>query len=58
MAGKSQVVLPVHGMSCASCAANVERTVKGLTGVLDVKVNLVAGKASIDYDPDKTLCDG
>lgn len=46
-----QVVLPVQGMSCASCVATVEKSLKNLAGVKDVKVNLAAGKATIEFDP-------
>lgn len=48
-----QVILPVQGMTCASCVANIEKALKSLAGVKEVKVNLVAGKASVDFEPDK-----
>ena len=47
-----QVVLPIRGMSCASCVSTIERALKGLVGVQEVKVNLVSGKATVDFDPD------
>lgn len=44
-----RVTLPVEGMSCAACVAKVEKALKNTRGVQDAKVNLVAGKATIDY---------
>ena len=45
------VTLPVTGMSCANCAANIERSLKKLTGIQEVRVNFASEQASIDYDP-------
>jgi copper chaperone CopZ len=45
------ISLPVHGMSCASCVAHVERALTDLPGVSDVVVNLGMSKASLTYDP-------
>jgi Cu+-exporting ATPase len=45
------VTLPVSGMTCANCAMNIERTVKKMTGVSDVRVNFAAEKAIISFDP-------
>lgn len=53
MANRKQIVLPVEGMSCAACVAHVEKALKGLEGVFEAKVNLMAGKATIDYNPDQ-----
>lgn len=49
-----QVVLPVGGMSCASCVSTIEKALKNLNGVKGANVNLVAGKATVDYEPDQT----
>ncbi|MCL6558914.1 MAG: heavy-metal-associated domain-containing protein [Firmicutes bacterium] len=48
-----QISIPVEGMSCAACVARVERTLKNTPGVADTAVNLVTGKASIEFDPQK-----
>ncbi|MHB8841888.1 MAG: heavy metal translocating P-type ATPase [Candidatus Aquicultor sp.] len=48
-----QAVLPVEGMSCASCVAKVEKALRNLNGIIDAKVNLLAHKAYVEYDPDK-----
>jgi len=43
--------LMITGMSCASCAAAIERTVKKLDGVENVSVNLATNRANVTYDP-------
>lgn len=42
---------PVTGMSCASCAANVETILKRQAGVAEVAVNLASQVATIQFDP-------
>jgi Cu+-exporting ATPase len=41
-------VLPVEGMTCASCVAHVEKALAGLPGVRAATVNLATESASID----------
>jgi len=45
--------VPVVGMACAACAANVERTLSSLNGVLSASVSLPGRTALVEYDPDK-----
>ncbi len=45
--------LKISGMTCASCVATIEKSVKNLDGVLDIKVNLSTENASLEYDPNK-----
>ena len=47
---EKEVVIPVEGMTCASCTAAVERTLKKLPGVMSVSVNLATNKAAVKYD--------
>ncbi|MEO6844825.1 MAG: heavy metal translocating P-type ATPase, partial [Ginsengibacter sp.] len=42
---------PVTGMSCASCAASVETTLKGEPGVINAAVNYANSSASVEYAP-------
>ncbi|MBW6500796.1 MAG: heavy metal translocating P-type ATPase [Bacteroidales bacterium] len=42
---------PVTGMSCASCAANVESTLNRQSGVLKASVNLASQTATIEFEP-------
>ncbi len=43
---------PVSGMSCASCAASVETTLKEEKGVVNAAVNYANSIAQIEYRPD------
>jgi Cu+-exporting ATPase len=43
--------LPVEGMTCASCAARVERGLGGLPGVRGATVNFATRRATVVYDP-------
>ena len=45
------VVIPVEGMSCASCASKVKRALKDIPGVGYAVVDLGARRATVDYDP-------
>lgn len=45
----STVRFSVEGMSCASCAARVTRTVKALDGVTAVDVSLAERQARVQY---------
>jgi len=42
---------PITGMTCASCAINVEKTLKRQTGVVDAVVNLADSSALVEYKP-------
>mgnify|MGYP001009850899 CR=1 FL=1 len=44
-------VFEITGMSCASCAARIERTLANTEGVLSANVNLATQKATVTYDP-------
>ncbi|WP_297130422.1 heavy metal translocating P-type ATPase [Terrisporobacter sp.] len=47
------VIIPIGGMTCASCSKAVERAVKKIDGVESIQVNLATEKASITYSPSK-----
>lgn len=44
--------IPVIGMACNVCAANVEKKLQSLKGVNSVAVSLASRTALVDYDPD------
>ncbi len=46
-------ILKIGGMTCATCVATIEKSLKNLDGTLDVNVNLAAEKAFVTYDPMK-----
>lgn len=45
-------VIPVVGMACSSCSANVERTLQSLEGVVSASVNLASRSALVEWNPD------
>lgn len=44
-------VLDIEGMTCASCAARIERGLQKLAGVKEAAVNLASERATVSYDP-------
>ncbi|MES0329394.1 MAG: heavy metal translocating P-type ATPase, partial [Dehalococcoidales bacterium] len=46
-----KIIIPVTGMTCASCAVTVEKALSQMDGVSGVFVNLASEKASVEYDP-------
>jgi len=51
---KARIVLPIEGMTCASCAATVQEALAGATGVASAGVNFATNKAAIEYDAAQT----
>ena len=49
-----KVTLPVEGMTCAACQANVQRALTATPGVTKAAVNLMMHEATVDYDPSAT----
>ena len=45
------VTLELGGMSCASCAQNIERTLQGVAGVRAASVNFATERARVTIDP-------
>lgn len=46
--------LKLRGMSCASCANNIEEAIRSVPGVSDCNVNFGVEQATIQYDPKRT----
>ncbi len=46
-----EVLLPVTGMTCASCSTRVEKALRKLPGVLAAEVNLASEQALVRYLP-------
>src|SRR5881296_4064770 len=51
---KARIILPIEGMSCASCAATVQEALAGADGVVGATVNFATAKAAVDYDDSQT----
>lgn len=49
----SKCTVPVEGLMCAVCAANVENKVKSLKNVRSASVNFSANSLTVDYDDRK-----
>jgi Cu+-exporting ATPase len=55
---KATAEIPITGMTCANCAATVERTLnKKVPGVLKASVNFATERASVEYIPSLTTID-
>ncbi|MCF8567060.1 heavy metal translocating P-type ATPase [Alicyclobacillus tolerans] len=46
----TEITLPVEGMTCASCAARIEKNVSKMPGVKEVNVNLASERARVVLD--------
>jgi len=49
-----EIVLPIEGMTCASCVNRIERFLARTDGVIDANVNLATERATIHADPTLT----
>ena len=52
--GKKNISVPVIGMTCASCVARVEKTLKKIEGIENVSVNFATEKATFRIDESRT----
>jgi P-type Cu+ transporter len=50
---KKKAKIKISGMSCASCALNIEKSLNNLEGVNEAQVNLNTEEADVNYDPHK-----
>ncbi len=48
---EQKISLPVTGMSCANCAANIERGLGKLQGIQQAHVNFASEQAEVAFDP-------
>ena len=48
---RERLVIPISGMSCASCVDKVERALQSTEGVLQASVNLATEQATVEYIP-------
>ncbi|MDD1669712.1 MAG: heavy metal translocating P-type ATPase, partial [Methanomicrobiales archaeon] len=50
---KEKAELSISGMTCATCAVTIERSLKGVEGVGKAEVNLGLERVVVEYDPKK-----
>jgi Cu+-exporting ATPase len=48
---RARTVIPIAGMSCASCVAKVEAALRAVDGVVAAAVNLAREQATVEYVP-------
>ena len=48
------IAIGIEGMTCANCAARVERALARLAGVCQAGVNLATARAAVEYDAEVT----
>jgi len=49
-----KVTLGITGMTCASCAKAVERSVRKIDGIIAADVNIATEKLTVEFDDTKT----
>lgn len=49
-----RIDIPISGMSCASCAARIEKCLTDIKGVKKVVVNLASENATLLYNSEQT----
>jgi Cu+-exporting ATPase len=52
-----QESIPVTGMTCATCAATVEKALNDTAGITQARVNFASEKVLLDYNPEKISLD-
>ena len=50
---KTKKIFPVVGMSCASCAARVDKVLNAQPGVYEANINYATAGAQVVYNPDE-----
>ncbi len=50
-AGRARLTLSLGGMTCANCAATIEKGIGKMAGVAAATVNFAAEKLAVEYDP-------
>jgi Cu+-exporting ATPase len=46
-----EIILPIEGMTCASCVNRIERFLRKTDGVMEANVNLATERATVRVDP-------
>jgi len=54
---EQRLTLPVSGMSCVNCAANIHKTLEKLDGITEINVNFAAEQALVTFDSERVGLD-
>lgn len=57
MEQEKKITLQISGMTCAACAARIEKGLAKLPGMNEVNVNLATNKATVRFDPGQLTVD-
>ena len=49
---KARIVVSVREINCTVCAQTIEKQVKKINGIEDVKTAIMLNKVYVDYDPE------
>jgi copper chaperone CopZ len=52
--GLKRIVIPVEGMTCATCEIDVRHALKRIDGVKSAHVSVASKTATVEYEPQKT----
>ena len=52
--GLNRIIIPVEGMSCATCEIPVRHALRRIDGVKAIYVSAATKTATVDYEPEKT----
>lgn len=55
---KIKKTFPVVGMSCASCAARIDKVIHEQPGVYEANINYATAQAQVVYDTEILFCSG
>ena len=50
-----KIKLTIEGMHCASCASNIERSLKKVPGIKNASVSLMLKKGTVEIDDDANV---
>ena len=55
---QNDITIPIGGMTCASCAASLEKALRAAEGIVSASVNFAAEKVAISYEPGRIRLSG
>jgi len=52
-----KIKIEIGGMSCATCAANIDKSLNKEQGIIEANVNFATEKAQVEYNPEEITLD-
>ena len=53
----TKIKLTIQGMHCSSCASNIEKSLKKISGVKEANVSLMTKKGIVEIEEGKNISD-